>query len=422
MVVTTNLTVETHNSIESIIAELQADTRSLAVDLSLAINRITANYHQSYEKKALTREQTRLILNSSTDEINNIIRHIDGINLALSDIKSTAEAVLGEPFKSTSLAKPSTRPTTAERVVVLVNQLRNNFAQLNYFGSVAQADNYIVPKIPGQQPAPIRVEIVGNQLDLTSSQTIVGPLSMGSLERLRAATQELLGRTIDQIGSSSNIDPRLAPNLTGLNTYLSNAMADMPIEALGMNFQFARRSFNSTKETVPDTLAEQIDQILATVNVILNQYEEWRLYVAAEASLSMSPSSMQAAVEISQEVEIFFEKNADLVEPKLIARLKEITDSYSQGLVNLESVAVPLIESLGNIFSELSRFVISQSPASAGVVGTSGAVVLFLGFAIKSIETFTPTLSGFPPLSYLIDVQKFAHKQFSLIKDSLPGT
>ncbi|MCJ2032225.1 hypothetical protein MKK50_22940 [Methylobacterium sp. J-043] len=198
-------------------------------------------------------------------------------------------------------------------------------------------------------------------------------------------------------------------------------MDAMPIEALGLNYQFARRSFAATRDTVPDLVVEQIDQILSTVNVILNQYDEWRLYIATETALNLPPSSMQAVMEIGQQVEEFFEDNDELVEPKLINRLKEITDAYSQGLVNLKSAAVPLIESLGNIFSELSRFIISNSPVALDTIGSSGTIILFLGFAIKSIETFTPTLSSFPPLSFLIDVQKFAHKQFSLLKDDLPS-
>ncbi|MFF9179393.1 hypothetical protein, partial [Streptomyces sp. NPDC014793] len=151
---------------------------------------------------------------------------------------------------------------------------------------------------------------------------------------------------------------------------------EMPIEALGLNYQFAKRSFESTKETIPEPLAEQIDQVLVTVNVILNQYEEWRLYISAETALTLSSASMQAVVGISHDVEEFFENNVALVEPKLVNRLREITDAYSQGLVNLESAAVPLIESLGNIFSELSRFVISQSPVALDGITTSGAVIL----------------------------------------------
>ncbi|MFF8798881.1 MULTISPECIES: hypothetical protein [unclassified Methylobacterium] len=422
MAVPTNADPAVFASASSIIEELRKDIRDNTTKLMIGATRVTSNYEKSYKIKALTREQARYVANASDYELDSIIEHISYINDALDGIRSTAEAVLSEIYLgATKSSKFQSRPDSAEDVIKVVNALKNSFAQLKYFHGVLQIERTTVPIIPAQQPAPIRVGIVNNHLDLTISQTVTGAISPGSIEKLRAATQELLSRTLDQIGSSSNIDPRLSPNLSGLNNYLSSNMTEMPIEALGLNYQFAKRSFESTKETIPEPLAEQIDQVLVTVNVILNQYEEWRLYISAETALTLSSASMQAVVGISHDVEEFFENNVALVEPKLVNRLREITDAYSQGLVNLESAAVPLIESLGNIFSELSRFVISQSPVALDGITTSGAVILFLGFAIKSIETFTPTLSGFPPLSYLIDVQKFAHKQFSLIKDSLPG-
>lgn len=408
----------THNTIE----EMREEIRKHSAQLQTNTLRITANYELSSQYKGTIREQARFITNTSQYTSQNIVDQFDDINSALNGIQTIAEAVIAEHYKNSSLSiRHPNRAIAAENVLKEIAALRNSYAVLKYFHGVLQIQRSDIPTIPNQQPAPIRVEINENHLDLDISQTLIGSISESSLDKLRSATQELLDRTINQIGANTNVDPRLVPNLSGLNSYLSHNMVEMPIEALGLNFQFARRSFLATKDTVPDPLAEQIDQVLSTVNVILNQYEEWRQYISAETALTLSPTSMQSVLRISQEVEEFFENNENLVEPKLINRLREITDAYSQGLVNLESAAVPLIESLGNIFSELSRFVISQSPAAVGSAATSGAVILFLGFAIKSIETFTPTLSGFPPLSYLIDVQKFAHKQYSLLKDSFPG-
>lgn len=392
-----------------------------AKELSIQVSRLAGIARENNEKKLALRDNARAIESLSNASVIDLISSKPDFFRSLDYLESeairTAEITAGASF----IRSPARAQLSTDTIVKFIRDIRNTFALIEHEHNSTNQDNNLLLDIPAQQPAPIKVDISDFHLNLVSSRTQDGTLTYRSTENLRSAVCELLDRTIDQIGSQSNIDPRLAPNLRGLKSYLAISMDSMPIEAMGLNYQFARRSFGATRDTVPDLIAEQIDQILSTVNVILNQYEEWRQYLSAETALNLPISSMQNIVEASQKVEEFFDNNDELVEQKLINRLREITDAYSQGLINIESAAVPLIESLGNIFSELSRFVISNSPVALDSVGTSGTAILFLGFAIKSIETFTPTLSEFPPLSFLIDVQKFAHKQFSFLKDSLPS-
>lgn len=279
------------------------------------------------------------------------------------------------------------------------------------------------PNVPRQRPAPVRVVLnEKGQIRLDATQTHRGSLAEPSIENLRSASRDLLQRTIDQLGGSSNADPRLSPNLRGLLTYLSRDMDGMPIEALGLNFQFARMSFDATRDTVPDIIAGQIDQILTTVNVILNQYEEWRLFLDAAAATQIAQEDVRQVIKTVENFVIDLEDNADVVEKSVVERFREITDAYSQGLINVDAVAVPLLESMANVFSILSSLVVDSLPHAASVGATQpGAILLTLGFAVAAINKFTPTVSKFPPLSYLLDVHRFAMKNFSQLKDSIGG-
>ena len=310
--------------------------------------------------------------------------------------------------------------TPQARLLAIIPEARNTLALYRKYAFDDELDRLLEPEVPVQEPAPIRVAIdEASGIHLIASQTHKGSVPVSSIERLRQATLELLTRTINQVESSSNADPRLSPNLRGLLQYITFPISEMPVEALGLNYRFAQRSFKATRETLPDALSEQIEQILTTVNVMLNQFDEWVLYTDAESASHLTRSDLDNAVSAAKELEEYFESNQDFVEASLTERLKEITDAFTRGLINIDSVAVPLIASFGNIFSEISRYVIAHVPEQVVGFGTVGTGILFLGFAIKTLERFAPTMSSFSPLRYLLDIQKYVHKNFSLLKDAL---
>jgi hypothetical protein len=345
-------------------------------------------------------------------------------------ILSTLQEIDARAFESARSLAPrfqlSKEMASATGLIIpeITNNIRSNLGLYIKYSEGLVDQNIKKPRVPPQQPAPIRVGLKNDgRLHLEISQTHKGSLPVASLEKLRAATQELLQRTVEQVGNSSNVDPRLAPNLRGMLTYLSIPIELSPIEALGLNFQFAKRSFKATRETVPDPLVEQLEQIFSTVNVMLNQYDEWRLYLAAEAVTEIDTGDLDKIVEQSGRLADLLEQNEAFVDPEISARFREIIDAYINGLVNVEAVAVPLIESVGNVFSIISQILIGYLPDGAvGAIVTPGSLVLLLGFSMKAVETFAPTMSSFPPLSYLIDVQKFGQKQFSLLKDTMIAT
>lgn len=393
---------------------------SQAEDLVVQVGRLVSNMDRDEGSKLHLLDNARYVASIAHQTLPQMADAEADFNLCIKNIKLAADAYQAKTYMSAAYKYlRSSQVNAADAIEVVTKNLTITYALMMHYLKDSNSDPIAIPRVPEQQPAPIKVEISNNHINLTHSQSYSGTLSPKSIEQLRVAIQQLLTRTIEQSSHSSNIDPRLAPNLQGLNTYLSFTMSEMPIEALGLNYQFARRSFVATKDTVPDAIAEQIDQVLSTVNVILNQFEEWRQYISAQTAHSLSPETLENVIESGKKVTAYLEINESYVEPKLIERLKEITDSYSSGLINIESAAVPLVESLGNLFSEISRFVISHSPVAENALAHPGAFVLFLGFTVRIIEIFTPTLSQFPPLSYLIDVQKFAHKQFSLLKDSI---
>lgn len=70
--------------------------------------------------------------------------------------------------------------------------------------------------VPREAPAPIRVIIANNKLELVAPKKHIGSVPDPSVDRFRIAARDILKRAITSISGSGNVDPRFLPCCEGL--------------------------------------------------------------------------------------------------------------------------------------------------------------------------------------------------------------
>lgn len=273
--------------------------------------------------------------------------------------------------------------------------------------------------IPPQKPAPIRVRIKGERLRISNPKGLVGSIKREAVERIRSSAAETLRAALGALKEAHNTDRRIAPALEPLLKHLSTRYDDLSIEALGLTWRIASNIVDEFRDELPDIARIQLEQALATINVIVNQYEEWRAYLAAEAASSIS---VQDADRLIAETSILSEtlaKSPNSIDPEIVARLNAIIDPVANGLIGSEAIIVPLIASLSNIFAGASEIVLTFAPTFQDGVSRKGAAFLALLIAFGLLKSHSGRLAQFPPLAFIKDAYEHTIRHFPWLKDTI---
>ncbi|MBM0202967.1 hypothetical protein JNW90_07545 [Micromonospora sp. STR1s_5] len=158
------------------------------------------------------------------------------------------------------------------------------------------------PTIPAQAPAPVKVRLIGERLSLVSSQTNTGSIGPGAVDRVRKTAAEMLAAIIDELRSSNNVDQRIAPALSALLSHLNAPHDQFSPEGLGMNWSVATRVLARSRDEFPDIAAIQLEEALRSVNVVINQYEEWRTLQAEQLGLEIEPAAVAEIVHEAEQI------------------------------------------------------------------------------------------------------------------------
>lgn len=179
-------------------------------------------------------------------------------------------------------------------------------------------------RIPPERPAPIRVEVREGKLRTANPKSSRGPMTAESVRRMLTSALETLSGALDSIRASSNVDRRFVPACEPLLRHLSRPYGEISVEALGHNWELVTDLLKGHRETIPDVPFTQIEQALRTVSVLINQYEEWRSYVAAQSIAGLSAREAQAAVYEAGAFAQELESHPESVDPEIVTRLKEL--------------------------------------------------------------------------------------------------
>lgn len=165
---------------------------------------------------------------------------------------------------------------------------------------------------------------------------------------------------------------------------------------------------------------DQIEHVLAGVGVLLNQFDEWRRFLDEQARTNLDPEDGQGLVARAAELIADLERPGAPVEPELVRRLRGMVEPVLTGIVGADTVAIPLVCSLSNIFSTLSQHAIDHYQtvsADHGHLVAAGASALLAKFAVDLIEKFCPLLAQYQPLSFILGVVRYLLPLYAMIKD-----
>lgn len=191
----------------------------------------------------------------------------------------------------------------------------------------------------------------------------------------------------------------------------------MSIEAVGINWQIVSEALDLSKDSLPDLIIAQIRRVLTTVHVILGQYEEWQIYLTAEAGTKLTPADVAILTEQALELVEEFSNSTDVADLRISERIRMIVDSVATGIVQSDTLGIPLIGSISNIFAAFSHAALESLPGGASVSGRVSGGILLANFSIFLINKFTPMLSSFPPLKWMGSVHSEISKNWSTLKD-----
>jgi hypothetical protein len=269
--------------------------------------------------------------------------------------------------------------------------------------------------IPPQTPAPIKVRISGNRLVVSNDKHNEGPVQNPGINRVRAAAAEMLASAIDTIDMSGNVDKRIASALQPLLRHLSADQDDLSVEALGINWRLVNAILANYRDQLPDIAIIQIEAALDPISVILNQYEEWRVFQTSEASAHFNSDDAQVLLAGAQEIIDEIEKaGPQIADPEISNRIKEMLRPISTGVVRAESMFAPLISSLSNVFAGAAEIILSLAPKlSLPTTGPSyGLVIIALSLLDKGGH-----LAKLSPFKFVSAAHNHAVKHHPWLKD-----
>lgn len=273
--------------------------------------------------------------------------------------------------------------------------------------------------VPREAPAPVRVVIRNGRIELIAPKKHIGSVPDRSVENLRVASRDILRSAISLLFEVGNADPRLTRCCEGLAIELSAPLDQMSIEALGLNWQIVGEAIDISGDSVPEIILAQLRRVLTTVSVMLGQYEEWQVYLAAEAGAKLKPDQVLALANQALELSKELEGAPEAADARISERIKLIVDPLSTGIVQSDTIGVPLMGSLSNIFATMSHAALETLPGGASPEGKISGGILVTNLSLTLIQKFAPTLASFPPLRWIVGVNAEINKHWSNVKDAI---
>lgn len=209
--------------------------------------------------------------------------------------------------------------------------------------------------VPSELPAPLRVSISDNKITLVNRQTHTGSINYHSANKIRESLHETLADAVAVLPSSSNADQRYVRACSRLLDYISQPLEDVSIEALGLNYQLVSKLTSHLAMELGGSIFEEIGHTLTGIGVLLNQFEEWQAYLSELAIIQIngadSDKLVQQAIVLADQIE----HHPSFVDTKVHQRLREMIEPALSGLVNSDTIAAPLIGSLRDLYTCVTR-------------------------------------------------------------------
>ena len=266
------------------------------------------------------------------------------------------------------------------------------------------------PHIPAQLPAPIKVGVVDNKLQIINTTTMTGEISPASFERLRTSLSDNLRGAII-IVRRSNIDQRFAAILDDMIENLAVSQDNFSPEALGINFELYLSVLNLYIEEIPDVAMKRFESLNRYIPVLLNQFEDWRRFKALILP-ALKNEELDILLKTASAVRKEFGATdaSQVISPTIGERLGMLTLPILRGYINVESIANPLFASLSNVFAGISDAAISYIPESVEGVSTSAvlATIPSLGVvAVGLLKKHANELARVPGLRFILRVLEY---------------
>ncbi len=257
-----------------------------------------------------------------------------------------------------------------------------------------------VDLIPPQQPAPIRVAVDQGNLILQSRSTNVGVLRADNISRVRTAAAASLQIAMNDIAQSANVDQRITPVLKCLSKHLRADPTKLSPEALGLNAQIVEKIVHRCRDELPVVALIQIEETLAAIQVVLSQFEEWRLFKIAETSVNASPEQSRELIAQAVEFSNDLGRTAQItsLDPEIVSRFEEMVGPLRAAAIDYDLMTAPLYATFNNVFAGLIDVVLQADIASAPLHGRSLALV---AMAYGFLRKYAEPLERFPPLRFV---------------------
>lgn len=279
-----------------------------------------------------------------------------------------------------------------------------------------------LPSIPGQKAAPIKVVVKNQTIHLDNKKQKTGSIDLASADRIRRSVKESLEKFINDLEFNSNVDSRYMDTCHDLVKKLSIPLEVSSIEDIGLAYKRLRKKSERVVEEINESLCDDLEDIFSNIDVLLDQFQDWKNFIHELAITNFDPRSSSAIINHARTVLSELEKPNVPVDRTVIDRLKELIEPVTVGIVEAESVAVPLLISMSNIFSLLSTIVVNLVPGvsagNAAIAGLGSAAILS-SFAIEMIKKFCPLLCEYQPLKFMVGVVSFFVKHYSPGKDMM---
>lgn len=348
----------------------------------------------------------------------NVADRIDTFQISPS-VEAGAEAVrrIQDMMDATmSIAEEIGIDTIGEEFEELVSLARRCTETVSAGVILTDSDRYEAPPLPPERPAPLNVAVQDETLRLVQSQNRTGRIDYPSANRLREGLRDTFRALVDELPSSTNVDKRYVRTCTTLLAYLDQQLEGVSIEAFGLSYQLVQKLTKRMSGEIDEMVLIEIEHALTGIGVLLNQFENWRIYLQEVATSQLDVEDATGLVENARLVVAALKKPGTPVDPRIAARLEEMIEPALSGIVSAETVAIPLACSLSNLFTVVSQYAIDRI-ADYPVEFALGSGSILLGLSIELIERFCPILSKFEPLRFLLDVTKYLNKLYSPMKD-----
>lgn len=274
--------------------------------------------------------------------------------------------------------------------------------------------------LPSEKPSPVHVALIADRLVQVDKKTRAGDISDASLERLRSEAADFLGAALQDLRIASNVDGRYLSTLERFRRTLSDDF--ISVERLGLHYELACRLSRGFQDELSRTTFEQIDMALETTELILNQFEEWRLLLAEKKKkLTWSDPEAEILTTTTTEIAEALGERNDIYDPRIRDTLLRVLETFKEAEASSDVIAPPLIGAISNIFSKLAEAVINAGhliQTTNSYLPTDSWYIIGVT-SLVLINRFATKLMGFDALKFVNNALAYFKKEYPEISKSI---